>query len=211
MSITLNLPQPPHHRPLDAPAASVTPVAAAAAAEAGVWWVYQSADAVGNHGSWSNIVPERGFDVLRIDPADRTSPQAAGGTAVRLVFDFGRGPWAGVVVASEPGYWGDRPGPGFDLARYRVLAFRARGLAGGESIRVKAAVAGDQPFGDQAALPVDAGWITLGSDWREYRIDTDGRDLSRVVTSFMVVANDKHNPSGRATVFLADIRWETGR
>lgn len=169
-------------------------------------WIYTDADAAESHGAWTNIVPERGREGLHIDPADTSS--GPGGTAVRLDFDFARAPWSGVVVATAPGYWGDRPGPGLDLAQARTLVFRARGLAGGETIRVKAAVVSDQPFGDSAALPVDAGWITLGSDWREYRVDVDGRDLSRVISPFMVVANDKHNPSGRATVFLDDIRWE---
>ena len=116
----------------------------------------------------------------------------------------------GIVVASAPGYWGAEAGPGFDLAGARALVFRARGENGGERIRVKAAVAGDQPFGDTASLPLDSGWLTLGSDWQEFRIDAAGRDLSRVVTPFLVMANDKHNPGGRITVFLDDIRYERG-
>ena len=84
----------------------------------------------------------------------------------------------------------------------------AREAAGGERIRIKAAIAGDQPFGDLAPLPIDPGWLQLSADWRDYRIGTDGRDLSRVITPFMLIANDKHNPSGRLTVFLDDIRYE---
>ena len=116
--------------------------------------------------------------------------------------------WCGIGVASNAGYWGDRPGEGFDLRRAQALAFRARGAAGGERIRIKAAIAGDQPFGDLAPLPIDPGWLQLSADWRDYRIGTDGRDLSRVITPFMLIANDKHNPSGRLTVFLDDIRYE---
>ena len=92
----------------------------------------------------------------------------------------------------------------------RALVFRARGEHGGERIRIKAAVAGDQPYGDSAPLPVDAGWITLGAGWQEFRIDATGRDLARVITPLMVIANDKHNPGGRITIFLDDIRWERG-
>ena len=113
-----------------------------------------------------------------------------------------------VAVASNAGYWGDRPGDGFDLRRARALLFRARGAVGGERIRVKAAVAGDQPFGDSAPLPIDSGWLRLSADWREYRVDTDGRDLSRVITPFMLIANRKQNPSGRLTIFLDDVRYE---
>lgn len=145
-------------------------------------------------------------DALRVDLA----APADGGTAARLDFDLNAARWSGIVVASAPGYWGDQPGPGFALADAEALVFRARGLSGGERIRVKAAVAGDQPYGDSAPLPLDAGWITLTTDWQEFRIEATGRDLSRVVTPFMVIANDKHNPGGRITVFFDDIRFERG-
>ena len=38
---------------------------------------------------------------------------------------------------------------------------------------------------------MNSGWLQLSADWREYRVDTDGRDLSRVVTPFMLIANRK--------------------
>ncbi len=168
------------------------------------WFIYHDAGASDNHGFWTNVIPAGA--ALRVDLA---SP-ADGGTAVRLDFDLARARWSGIVVASAPGYWGAEAGPGFDLAGARALVFRARGENGGERIRVKAAVAGDQPFGDSAPLPLDSGWLTLGADWQEFRVDAAGRDLSRVVTPFVVMANDKHNPGGRIIVFLDDIRYERG-
>lgn len=171
------------------------------------WYVYRDAGSPENHGFWANVVPVAGSEMLRIDVAERTAPGSPG-TAVRIDIDFATGGWCGIAVASNPGYWGDRPGVGFDLRHALALSFRARGAIGGERIRVKAAVAGDQPFGDSAPLPIDSGWLQLATDWREYRIDADGRDLSRVVTPFMLIANRKQNPSGRLTVFLDDIRYE---
>ena len=156
---------------------------------------------------WSNVVPANGNEMLRIDLADRTGP-ASGATAIRIDIAFTSAGWCGIAVASNAGYWGDRPGDGFDLRRARALSFRARGAAGGERIRVKAAVAGDQPFGDSAPLPINSGWLQLSADWREYRVDTDGRDLSRVITPFMLIANNKQNPGGRLTIFLDDVRYE---
>ena len=168
------------------------------------FFVYRDASSPDNHGFWTNVIPAgAGLRVELAAPSDR-------GTAVRLDFDLARAPWSGIVVASAPGYWGAEAGPGFDLAGARALVFRARGENGGERIRVKAAVAGDQPFGDTASLPLDSGWLTLGSDWREFRIDAAGRDLSRLITPLLVMANDKHNPGGRITVFLDDIRYERG-
>lgn len=180
----------------------------ASASNAAPWYVYRDAGSPENHGLWSNVVPAAaGNEMLRIDLADRTGP-ASGASAIRIDIAFASVGWCGVAVASDIGYWGDRPGDGFDLRRARALSFRARGAAGGERIRIKAAVAGDQPFGDSAPLPIDSGWLRLSADWREYRVDTDGRDLSRVVTPFMLIANRKQNPSGRLTIFLDDMRYE---
>lgn len=181
-------------------------MARAACADDSPWYVYREADSPENHGFWTNVIPGGADGALRIDVAAAID----GGTAVRLDFDLARAPWSGIIVASAPNYWGKEPGPGFDLAGSRALVFRARGTQGGERIRVKAAVAGDQPYGDSASLPVDSGWITLGSGWQEFRIEAGGRDLSRVITPLMVIANDKHNPGGRVTVFLDDIHWERG-
>jgi hypothetical protein len=158
-------------------------------------------------GFWSNVAPTTGNEMLRIDLADRTEP-ASGATAIRIDIAFTAGGWCGVAVASNAGYWGERPGDAFDLRGARALVFRARGAAGGERIRIKAAVAGDQPFGDSAPLPIDSGWLQLSRDWREYRIDTDGRDLSRVITPFMMIANNKQNPGGSLTIFLDEVRYE---
>jgi hypothetical protein len=180
---------------------------AACADEAASWYVYRDAGSPDNHGFWSNVVPANGHDMLHIDLADRTGP-ASGATAIRIDIAFTSGGSCGIAVASTPGYWGDQPGDGFDLRRAGALVFDARGAAGGERIRIKAAVAGDQSFGDSAPLPIDYGWIVLTPEWREYRIDNDGRDLSRVITPIMLIANKKQNPSGRLTLFLDDIRYE---
>lgn len=173
-------------------------------------WIYRGANAPENLGFWTNVVPAEGGRLLRLDVAADVAGAAAG-TAVRLDIAFAGPAWCGIVVASAPGYWGDRPGPGLDLRGAEALLFRGRGERGGERVRVKAAVAGDQPYGDSAVLPIDAGWLELTADWREYRVPTDGRDLARVVTPFMLLANDKHNPAGRLTVFLDQVRYERDR
>jgi hypothetical protein len=192
----------------------LTNAAAAGAGDSVVAWLYRDAGAAENRGFWTNVIPADGRRMLRLELADASGP-ASGATAVRIDIDFaGAGPgggWCGLVVASAPDYWGDRPGEALDLRGASALVFRARGARGGERIRVKAAIAGDQPFGDSALLPLDTGWIELSPDWRAYRIEAVGRDLSRTVTPFMLIANDKHNPAGGLTVFLDDIRYVAER
>jgi hypothetical protein len=129
--------------------------------------------------------------------------------AVRLAFalppPFG---WAAVVVLAAPNGWGQEPGPAFDLAAADRLTLMARGREGGERVRLKVATAGDQAFGDSSPLPFDSGWLTLSSTWQRIEVPLDGQRLGRVVTPLVVIANRQHNPSGHATVWLDDIRFE---
>jgi hypothetical protein len=181
----------------------------AIAADERVWWVYRDAGAADNHGDWTNVTPAAAAGSLRIDLADRSRP-ASGETSVRMEFTLTHQPWCGIAVASASGYWGVEAGPAFELSGMRSLVFQARGQNGGERIRIKAGILGDQPFGDSAALPLDTGWLELTTQWRSYRVHVAERDLGRVVTPFAVIANLRHNPSGRAIVFFDDIRFEAG-
>jgi hypothetical protein len=177
------------------------------ASPAAPWFVYRDAGSADNHGWWANLMPAGADQRVRIDLANASGP-ASGATAIRLDLDLAGPGWLGLAVSSEPGYWGDRPGPGFDLSFADALVFAARGAAGGERLRIKAAVTDHEAFGDSAALPLDSGWITLSQDWQSVRIPTEGRNLARVVTPFVLIANRHHNPAGRLTVFLDDIRYE---
>jgi hypothetical protein len=180
----------------------------AAAGDPAVLILYEDAGSSENSGSWSNVITGGDGATITVDLADRSRP-GSGETAVRLDFTFGPTPgsWAGLVVSSAPGYWGDGPGPAFDLRPAGRLVFSARGANGGERIRVKVAVAGDATYGDSAPLPFDSGWLTLDSDWRTLQLAFDGTGLQRVVTPFAVIANRANNPAGRATVYLDSIRF----
>lgn len=186
--------------------------------------VYAGAGDARNHGQWGTIMPGGCAGRVRIDTAAPdpqpapaagalagTAPEGAAGTVVRVDFDLPLPGWCGLVVLMQDGNWGAQPGPALAAAGASALVFRARGANGGEGVRIKAAIVPDQPFGDSAALPLDSGWITLTPEWRTYRIETTGRDLSRIVTPFVVIANDRHNPSGRLSVFFDDIRYEWDR
>jgi len=66
---------------------------------------------------------------------------------------------------------------------------------------------GPRMLADLASGAIDREFA-LVADGDRIRIDTDGRDLSRVITPIMLIANKKQNPSGRLTLFLDDIRYE---
>ncbi len=189
-------------------ALAAAPAPWALAAEQPLLTLYEDAGSAVNRGSWGNVMAAGDGARVFVESTDRSRP-ASGETAVRLDFTFGPTPgsWAGLVVSTAPGYWGEAPGPGFDLSGAGRLLFAARGATGGERIRIKVAIAGDAPHGDSAPLPFDTGWLSLSADWREYELPVDGDALRRVVTPFVVIANRAHNPAGRATVYLDGIRF----
>jgi len=167
-------------------------------------WIYREAGLTDNRIAWTNVIPAGA--ALTVNPAFREDPRAEA-TVLRLSINLQPTGWAGIVASTAPGYWGAEPGPALDLREASALAFRAKGAAGGERIRVRVAVISDAAYGDSAPLPFDTGWITLTADWQEYRLAVDGRQLSRVVTPFALIANRQHNPSGQLTVLLDDIRF----
>lgn len=172
------------------------------------WYVYRDHRHPDNHGTWQTVQAPGSSAAIILDDA---AASAEGVSHVRLEFTL-RPPvgWAGVVVLPYPDAWGIEPGFAYDLSTAGHLAFKARGASGGEKIRVKAAVAGDQPFGDSAPLPFDSGWLTLSDQWQSFELDVDGGRLSRVITPLVVISSYPQNPVGRAIVHLDQIRYETG-
>src|SRR6185436_1393695 len=118
--------------------------------------------------------------------------------------------WAGLAAASADDYWGRAPSDAaYDLSAARNLVFFARGARGGESIQVKVAIAGDQPYGDSAPYPAETPWITLGKDWARYELPLESFDLRRVITPFAFVVSRAHGSgSGAFTFYLDEIYFE---
>lgn len=141
------------------------------------------------------------------------------GSATCIMIEFnmlGEPPkWAGVVFPVEDNYFGEEAEQSsssvLDLERARRLVFYARGEKGGERIQVKAAFAGDKPYGDSALVPVMTNWITLEKNWKRYDVQIDNAgQLKRVITPFAVIASYSYNPGGAITVYLDEIYYEMG-
>lgn len=171
------------------------------------WFLYRDHGHPDNHGTWQTVQAPGSSAAIILDD---TAAPAEGVSHVRLEFTL-RPPvgWAGIVVLPYPDAWGIEPGFAYDLSAARNLVFKARGASGGEKIRIKAAVAGDQPFGDSAPLPFDSGWLTLSDQWQVFALEVDGGRLSRVITPMVVISSYPQNPTGRAIVHLDHIRYES--
>ena len=110
----------------------------------------------------------------------------------------------GAVAGQSPANdWGDLPG-GLDLRGSTKLTFWARGQEGGEIVSFKLGILGaDKKYSDSdhAELPD----VTLTSDWKQYSIDLNGKDLTRIKTGFVWVVESHGKP---VTFYLDDVQYE---
>lgn len=179
-------------------------------ADEGRLYVYKDYLDKSNKATCCSVMPARAADknmVVRYPPKEAGTDGT--GKSIKLTFRVSEPPkWAGVVFPVIEDYWGEWDAKALNLSTATKLVFQARGELGGERIQVKAAIAGDKPYGDSALIPITTEWFALARDWTKYEIPVDGTQLKRVITPFSIVVNDAYNPSGTATVYLDDIYYE---
>ncbi len=169
-----------------------------------VFYVYSDKGASTNHYIPSGWMGDYGD--LKIDDGNREDPKT-GKTAIRWTYDAlshqGAG-WAGAYWQHPPNNWASRQG-GYDLSAYKKLTFWARGAKGGEKLaEVKVGgIMGE--FGDSDVAT--EGPIVLTKDWKKYRIDLAGKNISHIIGGFAWSASRDDNPDG-FTIFLDEIRFE---
>jgi tetratricopeptide (TPR) repeat protein len=112
--------------------------------------------------------------------------------------------WAGIYWQNPANNWGSKDG-GFDLTGAKQLTFWARGQKGGERIEEfkLGGLTGDYPDSDAAGI----GPVILTPEWKQYKIDLRGKDLSYISGGFCWATNADVNPKG-ATFYLDDIIYE---
>ncbi len=112
--------------------------------------------------------------------------------------------WAGIYWQNPPNNWGTRPG-GYDLTGARKLTFWARGEKGGERIEEFkiGGITGEYADSDVAGI----GPVVLTTEWQQFTIDLEGKDLSSISGGFCWATNLDVNPDG-ATFYLDDMRFE---
>ncbi len=112
--------------------------------------------------------------------------------------------WNGIYWQNPPNNWGTRPG-GYDLTGAKKLTFWARGDKGGERIEEfkMGGITGEYADSDVAGI----GPVVLTTEWQQFTIDLEGKDLSSISGGFCYATNLDVNPEG-ATFFLDDIRYE---
>lgn len=183
--------------------------------------VYSDVSAAGNHflafakipgansaasinGSFANS-PHSGATSIRCEFRNTTGDNFAG-------FYFLNGILPSGAFAPQLNF-GTVPNAGINLTSATALTFWARGENGGERIEFFMGGVGRNPVtGDAVApfpdsTPVVRTPVTLSAQWRQFRIDLAGRDLSYVLGGFGWISNATNNPQG-AVFYLDDIQYE---
>ena len=117
---------------------------------------------------------------LSIDEKCTESPHS-GPTCMKVKWTDAGG-WAGLNWQSPANDWGDAPG-GANLSKARFLQFWARGYLGDEKVSFHiGGIGNDRAFPDSGKA--ERKDIVLTDQWKRYRIDLEGVDLSCIKTGF---------------------------
>ncbi len=166
--------------------------------------IYTDAKSPDNHYTPSGWMGDYGD--LRLDDKFMQDPHS-GSTSIKISYspEATQGArWAGVYWQNPPNNWGARPG-GYDLTGAKKVTFWARGEKGGERIEEFkiGGITGEYADSDVAGI----GPVELTTEWQQYTIDLDGKDLSSISGGFCWATNLDANPQG-AVFYLDDIRYE---
>jgi hypothetical protein len=141
------------------------------------------------------------YEALSMDTGSRISPRN-GDTCLEFHYAQSNS-WAGAAWQDPPNDWGELPG-GYDLTGAKKLTFWARGKTGGEVVNFGVGLLGpEKKFPDTLAAELTG--VKLTKDWKQYRINLKGKDLSRVKTPFYWSMSGRQHS---LTFYLDDIRFE---
>ena len=139
-------------------------------------------------------------DALSLD-GGFTDDTHEGKAAIRMRYT-GTFNWVGVAWQNPPNNWGEQDG-GFDMTGATALEVWARGEYGGEKVTFGVGLlAADREYPDSAIEKT--GTIELTSEWRRYRVQLKGKDLSSLKTGFVVTLQGRRSP---VTIYLDSIRF----
>ncbi|OGW81537.1 MAG: hypothetical protein A3C47_01925 [Omnitrophica bacterium RIFCSPHIGHO2_02_FULL_51_18] len=166
--------------------------------------VYTDGNAPDNHYIPSGWMGDYGD--LKYNDREMTTPHG-GTTSIKITYNgkAAQGArWAGIYWQNPPNNWGTRPG-GYDLTGAKKLTFWARGEKGGERIEEfkVGGITGEYADSDVAGI----GPVVLTTDWQEFTIDLEGKDLSSISGGFCWATNIDVNPEG-CVFYLDDIKYE---
>ena len=145
---------------------------------------------------------------VKQDNAWRENPHS-GSTCIKVTYSPGPDRWGGLYWQNLADNWGGVPGNDFSKKGFTQITFWARGEKGGEIIEFKAGGIHDTtlPHKDSFTGITDPKRIELTTEWVQYTIDLQEKDLSGVIGGFCWVAAISSNPNG-VTFYYDDVFYE---
>ena len=156
-------------------------------------------------------------DAKNMPEMDEASPSPFGVTCIKVTYTLAKDDWNGFIFitgklasgSTVPELDFGKTNTGQDLRGAKSLKFKARGETGGERIQFyMGGLANNDPtapFPDTAEKHYNNGtYVSLSSEWRDYEIDLQGLDLSRITSGFGWVTNEPQNAGRPQIVFYLD-------
>lgn len=141
------------------------------------------------------------YDSIEFDDCWKENPRS-GESCIKISFSDPRG-WGGIAWQNPANNWGDDEG-GIDLTGAKKLTFWARGDKGGEMVEFKMGIIPrNKPYFDTGKGSL--GRVKLEKEWKKFEIPLEGKDLSRIMTGFVLSLKGRTEP---VVFYLDDIIYE---
>jgi hypothetical protein len=138
---------------------------------------------------------------LKYDERWTTNPHS-GNTCLRIDYTAAD-QWAAIAWQNPESNFGDKPG-GWNLTGAKHLSVWLRGETGAEVIGIGLGMIGsDKKFSDSANVKLDK--IKLSTEWREFRLSVEDKDMSRIITGLVFSVAGSGRPM---TIYLDDCKYE---
>lgn len=149
---------------------------------------------------------EQGEKYIKYIGASKENPYS-GTTCMKIHYIPGTIRWGGFYWQNKPDNWGDKSGEDYSANNYSAIKFYARGQKGGEVVEFKAGGIDAKGKKYKDSFEISLGKAILTKEWKEYKINLTGLDLSCVIGGFCWVVAASDNPEG-VTFFLDEITYE---
>jgi len=150
---------------------------------------------------------EYGQKYLTFSGEDRSNPHSSP-VSTKVIYRFGPKRWAGIYWQNKANNWGDKKGTDYSKKGITHLSFWARGETGNEMVEFKSGDINDPNKKFHDSFSETTGRILLTKEWKEYKIDLTGADLSSVIGGFCWVASADFNSGTSATFYIDDIAFK---
>jgi hypothetical protein len=188
----------------------------------GKFYIYRDVDYENNNGWWANVFPSEAAEycLVRFRNFERPGYDNSG-TYGQIIFYLKREingkliripTTLGFVIASDIENWGTCSGRRrLNISGANKLVFYARGEKGDEKIRVKALIAGQEPFGDSETDPFQTDWLSLNQKWQRFEFPITNKNLDSVITPFVLEIQTANYNRDMVKVFVDEIYYEIGQ